>query len=446
MFSTKKFRYFSASSLLFAARIAGAAAMFGAQILLARMTSVDTLALFFLATSLITVAGTVAALGYPYIVTAYMGRYGEGRHAKQLRAFVAASRLDGVLAGSLLALVLAIGILIYPGLSWNERATFLVALPAIPAIALSRTNGAVGRARSLLAVSYLPTIFWRPLVFLVLALLATAVFHLTDALTLVALFAVIAIASALTQGRGLREGEQQLPTPAADKRLARLWRRAAFPFIAISIAELLIVDLDLLLAGAVLPRAELAVFGVCLKLAFFASFVVDVVHELVAPELARRYAQHDGAGVQKNIVFANLAAVGSTVAMVIGAALLGRFALSIFGPEYVVGAPVLLTLVAVPAVNALGGPHVALLTLKGAQYRMTSAYAAAGVVLVALTFALSGPLGMLGTALAVLAAYVTLNLILAAMVWRIMGIRSDAWNIVRLLVSKTPAGMPRAAD
>ena len=86
MFSTRKFRYFSASSLLFAARIGGAAAMFGAQILLARLTSADTLALFFLATSLVTVAGTVAALGYPYIVTAFMGRYGDGRHAGQLQA------------------------------------------------------------------------------------------------------------------------------------------------------------------------------------------------------------------------------------------------------------------------------------------------------------------------------------------------------------------------
>lgn len=446
MSSTRKFRYFSASSLLFAARIGGAAAMFGAQVLLARMTSADTLALFFLATSLVTVAGTVAALGYPYIVTAFMGRYGDGHHARQLSAFIATSRLDGVLAGSLVALVLAIGILIYPGMSWAERATFLVALPAIPAIALSRTNGAVGRARSLLATAYLPTIFWRPLAFLALALFATAVLGLTDALTLVALFAVIAIASTITQGRGLRDGEQPVTGPKADKRVTRLWRRAAIPFIAISIAELLIVDLDLLLAGAVLPRAELAVFGICLKLAFFAGFIVDVVHELVAPELARRYAQHDDAGVQRNIVLANLASVGSTIAMMIGAALFSRFALGIFGPDYVAGSPVLLTLVAVPALNALGGPHVALLTLKGAQHRMTSAYAAAGVVLVALTFALSGPLGMLGAALAVLAAYATLNLILAVMVWRMMGIRSDAWNIVRLLFSKPSAGVPRAAN
>lgn len=444
MFAAKKLRILSAPSLLFAARIGGAAAMFGAQILLARLTSADTLALYFLATSLVTVAGTVATLGYPYIVTAFMGRYHDGRHAAQASAFVALSRFDGVIAGALLALVLAAGILVYPGLGWPERIAFLVALPAIPAIALSRTNGAVGRARALLATAYLPTILWRPLFFFVLAAIAAAIFHLTDAVTFVALFALIAIGSALTQGFGLRRGDGAVAS--ADRRLSRLWRRAALPFIAISIAELLIVDIDLLLAGAVLPRKELAVFAVCIKLAFFAGFVVDVIYELIAPELARCYARRDEAAVQRNVVMANLAASGSALAMLAGAAVLGHFALSIFGPDYVAGEPVLLTLLAVPAVNAFAGPHVALLTLRGIQRRMTAAYAAGGAVLVALTVTLAGPLGMLGAALAVLAAYVTLNLVLAVMVWRAMGLRSDVAHALRAILAGKPQGVPRVAS
>lgn len=443
MFAAKNFRTLSAPSLLFAARIGGAAAMFGAQILLARLTSTETLATYFLATSLVTVAGTVASLGYPYIVTAFLGRYHDGRHGAHARAFVGLSRLDGVLAGGALALVLAGGVLLYPGLSWGERIAFLAALPAIPAIALSRTNGAVGRARALLATAYLPTIFWRPLSFLVLAAVAAVLFHLTDPVTFVALFSLIAIASALTQGRGLRRGDGE--AAPADPRLSRLWRRAALPFIAISMAELLIVDIDLLLVGAVLPRSELAVFAVCIKLAFFAGFVVDVIYELAAPELARCYARRDEAAVQRNVAGANLAASACALAMVAGAAVLGHFALSVFGPDYVAGEAVLMTLIAVPAVNAFAGPHVALLTLKGIQRRMAAAYAAGGAVLVALTLALSGPLGMLGAALAVLAAYVTLNVMLAVMVWWTMGLRSDVFHAVRAAAAGKAPVIPRIA-
>jgi O-antigen/teichoic acid export membrane protein len=206
--------------------------------------------------------------------------------------------------------------------------------------------------------------------------------------------------------------------------------------------EILIVDLDLLLNGALLTRKELAIFAVCLKLAFFAGFIVDVLHDLMSPELARCYARRDIAAMQKNISMSNLLAAGCTLGMLAGAVLLGRFALGFFGPDYVAGYPVLLTLVAVQVANAFGGPHVALLTLKGAQRRLNMAYAAGGIVLVTFSIALTHLFGMLGAALAVFAAFATLNLILAFSVWHMMGLRSDVWNLARMFAAWR---MPRAA-
>ena len=265
------------------------------------------------------------------------------------------------------------------------------------------------------------------------AVTAAVIFHQTEAVVFAGLFAAVAVVSAATQGYSLRDKTKIAAKTdnKTDKRLSRLWRRSATPFIAISIVEILIVDMNLLLNGALLPRKELAVYAVCLKLAFFAGFIVDVLHELVAPELARCYARRDGAALQRNVALSNLAAAGSTLGMLAGAWLLGRFALGFFGPDYVAGYPVLLILVAVQVANAFGGPHVALLTLKGAQRRMNLAYAIAGIVLVTLSIALTHLLGMLGAALAVLAAFVTLNLILAFSVWQMMGLRSDVWNLVR---------------
>jgi O-antigen/teichoic acid export membrane protein len=436
-----KFRYMSASSLLFAARIGGAAAMFGAQVVLARTTPAESLAVFFMATSLVTVAGTVASLGYSYVVAAYLGRYQAPRHAPYARAFLKVSRNDALMTGALFALVLAAGIMAYPHISLAERISFLVALPAIPAIALSRTNGAIGRARAKLAAAYLPTILWRPVFFLALSAIAALIFHRTDAAAFAGLFAAVAVVSAATQGYGLRD-KTATAMPKTDKRLTRLWRRAATPFIAISMVEILIVDLDLLLNGALLTRKELAIFAVCLKLAFFAGFIVDVLHDLMSPELARCYARRDIAAMQKNISMSNLLAAGCTLGMLAGAVLLGRFALGFFGPDYVAGYPVLLTLVAVQVANAFGGPHVALLTLKGAQRRLNMAYAAGGIVLVTFSIALTHLFGMLGAALAVFAAFATLNLILAFSVWHMMGLRSDVWNLARMFAAWR---MPRAA-
>ncbi|MEP7030506.1 MAG: hypothetical protein ABI830_06200 [Pseudolabrys sp.] len=410
--------------------------MFGAQILLARTTSADTLALYFLATSLVTVAGTVAALGYPYIAVAVLGRYAEPRHTHRADAFIAVSRSDALTTGVFLAGVMALCILAYPYANWTERATFLVALPAIPAIALFRTNDVIARVRSLLTTAYLPTILWRPVFFLFFALFAALVIHRTDAIVYVGIFAAIAIVGALIQAAKL-----PLSNKAAvkhDKRLSRVWRRSAAGLIAVSVADLLIIDMDLLLAGTVLPRKELAIFAVCLKLAFFAKFAVDILQGLVGPEMSRCYARRDMAGLQRSIALSNLASVGSTLAMVVAAMLFSRQALAVFGPEYVSGEAAFIVLVAVQVVNAFGGPNVALLTLKGAQRPINIAYGIAGVLLVALNLVLAPIYGILGAALAVLAVYITLNIILAVNVWLLMGIRCDAWTIAQLAIRGRP--------
>ena len=439
----KTMRYFSASSLLFAARAVGAAAMFGAQILMARTTSADTLALYFLATSLVTVAGTIAALGYPYIVVAVLGRYQGPHNAHRADAFIAVSRSDALITSAFLAAVIALCVVAYPYATWNERACFLIALPAIPAIALFRTNDVIARVRSLLTTAYLPTILWRPLFFLFLAMFAALVLHRTDAVVYVALFAGIAIVGAVIQAAKL-----PLTNAAAvksDRRLSRVWRRSAAGLIAVSVADLLFIDMDLLLAGTLLPRADLAVFAVCLKLAFFAKFAVDILQGLVGPEMARCYARRDMAGLQRSIARSNLASVVSTLAMVAGAMLFGRQALGVFGPDYVSGQSAFIALVAVQVVNAFGGPNVALLTLKGAQRRINIAYAVAGILLVALNVVLAPMYGIFGAALAVLAVYVTLNVILSINVWLLMGIRSDVWTLVRLCFARRPTELPRAA-
>ena len=103
-------------------------------------------------------------------------------------------------------------------------------------------------------------------------------------------------------------------------------------------------------------------------------------------------------------------------------------------------------------VNAFGGPNVALLTLKGAQRRINFAYAVAGILLVVLNVVLAPLYGILGAALAVLAVYITLNVMLATDVWLLMGIRCDVGTLVNLLRARlSPAEQrsdqrPRAVE
>ena len=81
-------QFVSTSSLLSLARVAGAAAGFVTQILLARTLQASALGLFYSVTSLAAVMGVVAALGYPKIAPRFVSRYREKGNKGLLPAFV----------------------------------------------------------------------------------------------------------------------------------------------------------------------------------------------------------------------------------------------------------------------------------------------------------------------------------------------------------------------
>lgn len=418
-------RFASTSALLMAARIAGAGAGFAAQILLARMMPADQLGLFFLATSVAAVLGAVASGGYPSVMGRFVARYQAWGRPELLAEFLRHVRSDAWRTGCAMALALAAVAALAP-LHPDLRIALAGGAASLPVIALARLNGAFAGATRRFALSYLPELFWRPILF-ALAVAVAAVLGIgvsgAGASVLMSLTVVVLAGwQAMRLAPHLPDRSEQA---RGSPRREGSWRRAARPLVIVTLFTALFADLDLVIVGLLLPPADLAIFGVCLKLAFLVGFGVQMVTQLVGPDMAEGYAQKDHDRVARAVLRSNALLGLATLAALAGAAVFGDEILGLFGPDFAAGYPALILLVGAQCVRALAGPSIPLLTLAGGQRRSMTAAALSLGVLVATSILLTPVLGFAGAALAVAVTMLFWAVSLAVALHRRTGLRTD---------------------
>jgi len=397
------------STLVVGSRIGGAVLGMVAQVFLARILSAEDLGNFFIALSLATVLAIVSTLGYPWIVPVILARADAAARPHRAAAFLAWARREiGILSASLAVLGLVL-VLVLPSFTPHTRLILAVGVLTAPVFAFMRLYSAVANARRRFALAYLPELFWRPFLLLSLIVALWILFGSFDLVTL--LIGHLAIALALTANMGLRlsAGATEEGALAAADRLnpgrrgqGRRWRARAMPMVVATLFVAVFADLDLLFAGTVLNDAHTGVFGVCIKISMFLAFSIQAVHQVILRDAADALQSRDRAALDALLFKANATAFLVSVSAVIGAALLARQVLALFGPEFVQGALCLVILTIAQAVRAAAGPAAQILALTGHQRTTVPVFAAGLVLLLAVNLALVPLYGLVGAALAVL--------------------------------------------
>ena len=436
-------RFVTTSSMLSLARIAGAAAGFLTQVVLARTLHPSALGVFFSVTSLAAVVGLIAAHGYPAIAPRFVSRYREQGKPNLIAAFVARARKDATIYAVLAtAAVLAFGLL-WPALSFEARLATLAAGLAIPANAALRLNGSLATAFRRFGLSYLPDTCIRPftLLFSVLVMIAAGVTLTAPNVTLLLTFIFTGIA--LVQYLLLRKDLPHSPMPveAAPPRLVKVWRREATPLILVALFTFFFADVAILLVTPLLTNADTAIVGLCLKLALLVGFAVQVAHQVVVPDLADAHARKEHSSIRDVLLKALGFPVAVTVAALVFVALWGETLLSLFGPAFTGAKIPLLILLGCQLVRAVFGPNVPLLTVIGAQRENALLAVSALGVLALANLVLTPAYGVLGAAFAVAIATVFWLVACSFVLARLSGLRTDAVYLVGRFIAtrKAPA-------
>jgi O-antigen/teichoic acid export membrane protein len=414
---------------LFVARLAGAGAGFLVQVLLARTLTSDGLGTFYTATSLAVIASLVASAGYDGITARFVLRYKERKNAFLHASFVRQVwREAGIAALALASLPLAFAIF-WPTIGQDARLALIVAAISIPALMSLRIVGGFAGAERRFSLALLPEILLRPFMFLlIVAALVGLGVDMTGSIA-VLLFALLAYLAALVQYSPLAKVLPHAKV-AAPRRMTAYWRKQALPMMVVVMFTALFADLAVVVQSPFLNPAEIARFGVCMKIAMLIGFVVQVSHSLVLPDLADAYAQRKKGAVRALLLKAAPFPISVSVLALIGIGTFGEQLLLLFGPEFASANGALFCLVACQAVRAIAGPGPSLLMLQGAQKQNLWISVCSCMQLVVGSTVLSSQFGLWGAVGATSAAYCFWIIASALCLHRMGAPRTDLFGIV----------------
>ncbi|MFZ4688273.1 MAG: polysaccharide biosynthesis C-terminal domain-containing protein [Polymorphobacter sp.] len=384
----------------FAIKLVGAMLSFGFSFLVARHLGAAGSGSYALALTTATFAAGISLLGLDYVLLRTMaGDVREGNLAAArgaARTTLLVSALAAIIIGGIVAGVGAplLALAVQRGL--DQSIVYLAAIAVLPitinrvAVAALRGSGGVLAAQWLEGPQAM-------LISVAVLLIAITGNIAVDAFDVVLLyFSTVVVCAALAwlvYARKARAWPVAAPTTALPM-IAQGWR------ISLVVLSRLVLDWAVLLSlGAYYSTFEVGQFRTAWQISALIMLLVSTFDTVAGPRIAAAWRVGDIANIRSLIrqsVFAMLLMSSPLFVIALG---FPEWALGLFGPEFVAGAPALRILALGQLVNVVSGPIGTVMLMTGQE--RTSLYVAmfSIAVLLVLCFTLIPAFGLIGAAL-----------------------------------------------
>ncbi|RWP94060.1 lipopolysaccharide biosynthesis protein [Mesorhizobium sp.] len=410
------------SLIAFSIRIVSAVIAFVSQVLMARWMGSFEYGIFVLVWVTMVIVGNLACLGFHTSIIRFIPEYRERNMLAELRGIVLTSRLFVMVASTAIAGLGALGVwLLSPFIENYYVVPFILGLICMPMIAMSDLLQGLARANSWALFALAPTYLVRPVLILALMVLMLLVGFAPDART--AIFASIAATYATTLGQLIGITARIGKKIAAGPRKLHFaqWFLVSLPIFLVEGFFFLLTNADVLMVGAYMNPNDVAVYFATVK----TLALVHFVYFAVKAGVAQRYAQFTHGEPEKLAAFARETVSWTfwpSLLMALLVLVLGEPMLSLFGPEFVAGYPLLFLLVFGVVARAAVGPCESLLTMSGNQNICAAVYAMTLALNIGLNLVLIPLFGLWGAAMATAFAMIFEAGALSFTVWRRLGI------------------------
>jgi len=409
----------------FIIRVASAVIAFISQVLLARWMGSFEYGIFVAVWVAIIALGSLTSIGFPTAVIRFVAEY---RAKKQF------GYIHGVIRSSLALAFIASTILACVGTAilyqWPEIVKDYYVLPAflaaicLPMLALQGVLDGVARSFNWPKVAFLPTYIIRPLGILVVLWIAILIGFPPTAETGMWAAIISTYCSSTFQFLVLFTKLNKVVEPAKPQHKVGSWIIIAFPVFLVEGFYVLLSSIDILFVGALMRPEDTAVYFASAKILALVHFVYFAVKASVS----HRYTAYHQAGdigefqsfVQKTVTWTFWPSLFIGFIMCV----LGKYFLMLFGPEYVEGQVLVWILVAGIVIRSSVGPAEALLVMAGRQNICAGAYAITLGVNVILNLILIPKYGLVGAAIATTIAFVIESITLHISAKRTLGIHA----------------------
>ena len=398
-------------------RLAGMAATFAFGVLLARLLNPQGFGTYGIIVAIALVLSVVGQFGLQTVgmreisVALAQQRWGE------LRGYVGNFFMVVLGMSAALAALWAAIVLAFPTLLGPQDAN-LAGVLLVPIFALTVLVSAELRALDRIVTGQALEILIRPAIMCVLLVgLVMVQWTLTPAIAV----GVLAVSGAGALAVGLVWLRSAVPLPArrAQTVSPHGWRGAAIALAAVDMLKQLDVTYGILLLGALSSEAEAGYFRVALSTIIFVAMPLSIFNVVLAPSLARLHSEGDRRRLQHIMTISAATMFATSVAALLLIAFAGKFLITwVFGESYAPSWLPLLLLTAAQAINGFFGVGWVLLSMSGAERRLTGSYIVSVAVSIIAAVPLTISFGAAGAAAAAIVGALIQNLL--------------AWHGVRL--------------
>lgn len=409
---------------LVGARAAGAAFGLLGQLALARVFSPADVGIFLLTTSVMAFGSLLMTGGYPALGLTYLARYQSLARRSLVAAFHAAA-LRTTLALSLVMAVIAILAYFTPALAALRPAILFGAIAA-PGQALIRLNNSAANSLRRFDLSYIPDFVLRGGLLFAAVIAIIALAHDPQMVWILWAIVISTYATAVIQAVLLgRSGVVGKVFSLQRRSLAAHYRLRAAALLVGAFVSFTFAEIVTLVAGLLLPPAEVAVVGIAVRLASIAGFVVQTMQVIAIPDLTDTMTKGMRDDADRLMRRTNLLNFALMMAAILATLVLGDWVLSLFGPDYQAGKWALFLFLLCQAVRSAGTMNNHLLSLGGYQTRTAIVCAISLIVLLGAAVGLTPYLGITGMGWAALAAECVWAVGLAVSAQSLTGRRGD---------------------
>lgn len=387
------------SAVAFTVRIASSAIALISQVILARWMGEFQYGIFVLVWLTMVIIGDLACLGFHTTIIRYVPEYIQRNLYNPLRGIIYTGRLFAV--GSATAIALSgclVLLLLRDRVADYYLIPFILGFVCLPMIALGNMLDGIARSRSWITMALTPSYIVRPLLVLILMILAHEAGLAATATTALALSIaatwVTAVGQLLTVNRSLKAD-----IPAGPKEISfAKWMKVALPIFLVEGFFFLLINIDVLMVGHLMDPRHVAVYFATTKIMALAHFVYFAVKAGVA----QRYSDllHSG----NHAEFAAFAEASTrwtfwpTLLLGLIILALGYPLMMLFGDAFTSGYPLLFILIIGVIARASVGPAESLLNMSGKQNICALLYAITLVVNITLNLLLIPRFGLVGAA------------------------------------------------
>lgn len=407
----------------FSIRIVSAAIAFISQIVLARVMGEFEYGIFVFVWVLVVLFGNLSCLGFHTAIIRFLPQYHARDALPEIRGLTTTVRVFALVSATALAAAGIAGLWLFGDrIDGYYLVPLYLGIFTLPMIALGDVMDGTSRAHSWAVSALSPTYLIRPILILALMMLALMIGEPATARTAMIAAMAATYLTSVTQFFILSWRLRKRYVKGPRRLEFGTWIRVALPIFLIEGFGFMLTNSDVVIVGLYLDPESVAIYFAAAKTMALVHFVMFSVKAAASPRFSAAMADPDRQ--QLAVIAVESAKWSFWPSLLVGAAVLasGNFLLSLFGPSFVSGYPLMAILYAGIMAKALIGPAEAFLTMAGQQNLCVALYAAALAANLALNVTLIPMFGLTGAAIATAGAMFVEAALLHVAVRRIFGI------------------------